>query len=165
MTTSRRTVLQAALASLGAPALIGRAWAASSGEALPVPPVLNADAAGVTTLAAIESSHHFVDGRASPTRGFEQSFLGPVLRLRRGATARIDVRNRLDEALTVHWHGLHVPGDVDGGPHQEIEPGGRWSVSLEIEQPAGTRSSGRCAPLTSMKSPRKPAIRAGPALA
>ena len=138
MSASRRAILQAALAGLGAPALIGRAWAAPGGEPLPVPPLLDADAAGVTTLTAIETSHRFVDGRASPTRGFDQPFLGPVLRLRRGSTARIDVRNRLDEVLTVHWHGLHVPGDVDGGPHQEIAPGGRWSVALEIEQHACT---------------------------
>ena len=42
----------------------------------------------------------------------------------------------LDEVTTLHWHGLHIPGDVDGGPHQEIAPGGIWSPDVPIVQQA-----------------------------
>ena len=48
------------------------------------------------------------------------------------------VENRLDTATTVHWHGLLVPGENDGGPQQLIRPGERWQPVLKIDQPAAT---------------------------
>ena len=30
--------------------------------------------------------------------------------------------NSLDEPTTVHWHGMHLPAAMDGGPHQMVEP-------------------------------------------
>ena len=44
----------------------------------------------------------------------------------------------IDVDTTVHWHGLLVPGDVDGGPHQVIKSGSSWRPSLKIDQPAST---------------------------
>lgn len=41
----------------------------------------------------------------------------PVLRLRRGEKAVIEVANTLDEPTTVHWHGLRIPNDQDGVPY------------------------------------------------
>ncbi|HOM15070.1 MAG TPA: multicopper oxidase domain-containing protein [Rubrivivax sp.] len=121
-----------------APALLRGAWAAQPGMPLPVPPAVEVGSSGAALLEAIDGMHRFSESGRTPTRGFSQPYLGPVLRLRRDATARIDVRNRLADAITVHWHGLHVPGDVDGGPHSEIAPGATWRPSLEIDQPAGT---------------------------
>src|SRR5699024_4548965 len=39
---------------------------------------------------------------------------------------------------TIHWHGLEVDGDQDGGPHSGIQPGESWSPEFKIEQPAAT---------------------------
>lgn len=79
-------------------------------------------------------------GRAEPTDtwGFNGSYLGPTLRAERGERVRVDVRNELDEESTVHWHGMHLPAKMDGGPHQPVAPGGTWSPSWEIDQPAST---------------------------
>src|SRR6516162_4071198 len=44
----------------------------------------------------------------------------------------------LDAATTVHWHGLLVPGENDGGPQRIIQPGERWRPVLKIDQPAAT---------------------------
>jgi len=38
----------------------------------------------------------------------------------------------------VHWHGLVIPGDVDGGPHRPVAHGERWRPTLPIDQPAAT---------------------------
>ncbi len=66
------------------------------------------------------------------------AFLGPALRLRRGQTVTIDFTNHLPEPTTVHWHGLIIPGEVDGGPHRPVAPGGHWRPVLSIDQPAAT---------------------------
>lgn len=55
------------------------------------------------------------------------SLLGPTLRLRRGQRVRIELLNELPEATTIHWHGLHVPKDMDGRPRHRYHahPHGR----------------------------------------
>ena len=39
---------------------------------------------------------------------------------------------------TVHWHGMHVPAEMDGTPHQQIEPGASWTAHYVVDQPAAT---------------------------
>jgi blue copper oxidase len=138
MNRRRRLLLATAAAAAAVPPWFGRAAAAERGAPLPIPPLVQVGSSGATLLEAIDGRQTLLPGLPAATRGFSQPFLGPVLRMVRGSTARIDVRNRLREATTVHWHGLHVPGSVDGGPHSEIAPGALWQPSLEIDQPATT---------------------------
>lgn len=46
--------------------------------------------------------------------GYNQQIPGPTLRFRAGDKLRVYFRNDLDEASTVHWHGLIVPNSMDG---------------------------------------------------
>ncbi|MEV8568481.1 multicopper oxidase domain-containing protein [Streptomyces sp. NPDC051322] len=75
----------------------------------------------------------FTSGARTPTWGFNGSYLGPTLRAKRGEKVELRVRNTLDEASPVHWHGMHLPAKMDGGPHQMVQPGanaggrGRWA--------------------------------------
>lgn len=77
-------------------------------------------------------------GKKTPTWGVNGSYLGPTLRARRGDEVSIAVRNKLPEATTVHWHGMHLPPAMDGGPHQMIEPGRTWYPRWTVTQPAST---------------------------
>jgi FtsP/CotA-like multicopper oxidase with cupredoxin domain len=54
--------------------------------------------------------------------GFNQSVPGPALRFKRGEEAIVQLRNRLPQATTVHWHGVRVPNEMDGVPNvtQEV---------------------------------------------
>jgi len=72
------------------------------------------------------------------TYGYNGNYLGPTIRVRRGDDVSISVDNNLHEVTTVHWHGLHVPAEMDGGPHQTIEPGARWTARFTVDQPAAT---------------------------
>ena len=65
------------------------------------------------------------------------SYLGPTIRLRRGQTVKIHIHNELPEDTTVHWHGLHVPSDVDGQPRLPIRPGEMMTVGFEVLDRAG----------------------------
>ncbi len=65
------------------------------------------------------------------------SYLGPTIRLRRGQRVKIHIRNELTEDTTVHWHGLHVPSDVDGQPRLPIQPGETMTVGFEVWDRAG----------------------------
>ncbi len=46
--------------------------------------------------------------------GYNEQIPGPTLRFRAGDKIRIYYRNDLDEASSVHWHGLVVPNSMDG---------------------------------------------------
>ncbi len=79
-----------------------------------------------------------LSGVSTPTVGYNGALLGPALRLRTGERATIRVRNDIDEMTTVHWHGLVVPPEVDGGPHQPIAPGTTWAPTFTVANPAST---------------------------
>ncbi len=111
-------------------------------NALAVPPLApsRVDGAGrrVFDLAARTGRHDFGGGRAAETWGFNGDHLGPTLRARRGEKVLVNVRNDLGTPTTVHWHGMHLPAVMDGGPHQTITPGETWSPTWTIDQPAAT---------------------------
>ncbi|GAB2473298.1 multicopper oxidase domain-containing protein [Promicromonospora xylanilytica] len=108
---------------------------------LHVPPLaepVRHDGVAVFDLTAQAGRSAIVPGGDAETWGLNGALLGPTLRARRGESVRVNVRNDLDEATTLHWHGMHLPAAADGGPHQMIEPGGTWSPGWQIDQPAAT---------------------------
>lgn len=80
----------------------------------------------------------FRSGVSTTTLGYNGGFLGPALRLRAGERTSIHVVNKLAEASTVHWHGLFLQAEADGGPHQAIAPGAEWSADFIVDNPAST---------------------------
>ena len=128
----------AAASLLPTPFLSKNVWAVEAGMPLPIPPVLELDGGAGNVLDAMAGKHGFSPGRTTRTLGFSQDFLGPVLRMKRAQTSKITVRNKTNDLITAHWHGLHVPGIVDGGPQLAFAPGQTWSPELEIDQPAST---------------------------
>jgi blue copper oxidase len=113
---------------------------------LAIPPLapseLDADGRRVFELTAAQGQHDFGAGRTD-TWGFNGDYLGPTLRVRRGDEVLVNVHNELDEETTVHWHGLHLPAVMDGGPHQPIAPGQTWSPTWRIDQPAARSDTTR----------------------
>ncbi|MGB7301669.1 MAG: multicopper oxidase domain-containing protein [Burkholderiaceae bacterium] len=112
--------------------------AADRGSELPIPPVLELNGEAPASLKAVHGRHEFFAGVATPTLGFNQNYLGPVLRLQRGMVGRIKVDNQTAQPITAHWHGLHVNGVFDGGPQTAFDPGKSWSAELAVDQPAAT---------------------------
>jgi FtsP/CotA-like multicopper oxidase with cupredoxin domain len=95
---------------------------------------------GVRTfrLRLTEDKTSFVAGQDTTTWGINQAFLGPVLHVNRGERVHMQVENQLGEPTTMHWHGMHLPAEMDGGPFQPIEDGATWEPQWEIRQSAAT---------------------------
>lgn len=85
-----------------------------------------------------EGQIEFLPGTRTATWGVNGPYLGPTLRASRGDRVVVAVSNQLPETTTLHWHGMHLPAQMDGGPHQEIEPGQIWQPYWMIDQPAAT---------------------------
>ena len=120
---NRRTFLKSA----GAGAILagtGFAWSRSAAPDLPILPMtdLTKGIEGRVALNFAPSTHDFGNGAASDSLGINSAYLGPVVRAKQEQTLPFDVANGIGDVTTIHWHGLHIPGDIDGGPHQEIEP-------------------------------------------
>lgn len=128
MVLSRRRFAVGCGAVAASAVLCGRLGYGEAGpfsRPLPIPPMSDAAASGNSVkLTASLGQHAFVDGKLAQTYGYSAPILGPVVRLRRGDEVEMVVENRLDAATTVHWHGLLVPGEQDGGPQQLIQPAG-----------------------------------------
>ncbi len=92
----------------------------------------------VYTLTAMSGETQFLPGLQTPTNGYNGSFLGPTLVMTTGEVISVSVTNLLTEATTVHWHGLHLPGKMDGGPHQGIQPGTVWRPTFTMLNQAST---------------------------
>lgn len=90
------------------------------------------------SLEASRGKTEFAKGFPADTIGYNGSYLGPVIRFSRGEKVTIHVKNSLGFPTTVHWHGLVVEGEMDGGPHQGIMTGEIWSPSFTVDQPAAT---------------------------
>ncbi|MBD5787891.1 multicopper oxidase domain-containing protein [Cellulosimicrobium terreum] len=104
----------------------------------PLAPSRVVDGTRVFSLTAQEGTTSFLPGVETPTWGFDGAYLGPTLRAARGERVAVEVTNALDEPTSVHWHGMHLPAAMDGGPHQEVAPGQTWRPTWEIDQPAAT---------------------------
>lgn len=109
---------------------------------LAIPPLATStmDAQGrrVFELTARQGESTFANGEVSKTMGYNGSYLGPTIVANRGEKVLVHLRNALEVATTVHWHGMHLPARADGGPHQIITPGGERSPSWTIDQQAST---------------------------
>jgi FtsP/CotA-like multicopper oxidase with cupredoxin domain len=71
---------------------------------------------------------------------FNRQVPGPTIRLTMGDRVRINVKNNLPEATSVHWHGLVVPNAMDGPAYitqAPIEPGDTYRYEYTVQQ-AGT---------------------------
>lgn len=114
----------------------------SEGIALPIPPLLENKSTDPNKaefyLTAKMSKKEFIKGKETNTFGYNGDYLGPVIRVRRGQEVSIKVKNELNEETTVHWHGLEVDGENDGGPHSIINPKNTWNPKFTIDQPAAT---------------------------
>lgn len=77
-------------------------------------------------------------GEPSALQMLSDSYLGPILRLRKGQKVRIHFQNELLEESIIHWHGLLVPEEMDGHPKYAIGPGESYLYEFEVKNQAGT---------------------------
>lgn len=94
-------------------------------------------------LEMISSEAAFFSGTPTETYGINQDYLGPTLIMQKGDVVQMHVTNHLGEAheeeiTTMHWHGMHVAPEDDGGPHTPIYFDSTWSPEFEVLDEATT---------------------------
>jgi FtsP/CotA-like multicopper oxidase with cupredoxin domain len=85
-------------------------------------------------LTAAEFDWKISDHTTIKAWGFNQSFPGPVLKATKGDTLVIKVKNNLQEATTIHWHGIRLPASMDGTDdvQKPIQPGEEFEYRFVV---------------------------------
>ncbi len=104
------------------------------GRAIPAP-------AADITLRISEITLDLAPGHAFKTLAYNGQVPGPVLRMTEGKLVTVEVVNETRNPEMVHWHGLHIPPNVDGA-HEEGTPMVQGQDSRRFTftpNPSGTR--------------------------
>ena len=67
----------------------------------------------------------------------DKDYLNPILRIRSGHRFNARLQNDLAEPTTIHWHGLHVPGLMDGHPRSTIAAGAHFDYDFAVPNRGG----------------------------
>ena len=132
------------LVVLASAALVG---AAPSGDRpaspladFPSPPLLRSTSRTPgtveVTITAAPTRLSLLPGTMTDAYSYNGSVPGPTLELHEGDRVIIHFHNALPEATSIHWHGLHIPADMDGSPLRPVKPGGSYEYQFKI--PYGT---------------------------
>lgn len=90
------------------------------------------------TLTAKESMLHLDDNTMKTAWTYNGTVPGPQLRVKQGETVKILLQNQLPEPVTIHWHGLPVPNNMDGIPgvtQNAVKPGESFTYQFKVDVP------------------------------
>jgi FtsP/CotA-like multicopper oxidase with cupredoxin domain len=102
------------------------------------PPVGEAD----ITLRIGELTLDLAPRRSVRTLAYNGQVPGPVLRARQGTPVAVDVWNDTRQEDIVHWHGFHIPSEMDGAYEEGtpgVPPNGGRQRYIFTPDPAGSR--------------------------
>lgn len=89
-------------------------------------------------LTAMVSNQELAPGKTLPVWTYNNSVPGPEIRVKQGDTVKINLKNELPEPVTIHWHGVPVPNNMDGIPgvtQNAVQPGKSFTYEFKAEVP------------------------------
>ncbi|MGN4188827.1 multicopper oxidase domain-containing protein [Burkholderia gladioli] len=78
-----------------------------------------------------------IGGRSRRATTVNGTLPGPILRWREGDTVTLRVASRMDEASSIHWHGIVLPSNMDGVPELSfdgIAPGSSYTYRFKLRR-------------------------------
>jgi len=85
------------------------------------------------TLTASAARIAFRPGVMTDAYAYNGSVPGPTIDVHEGDRVVIHFHNDLPEATTIHWHGLHIPADMDGSPLRPVQPGASYDYRFTMK--------------------------------
>ncbi len=109
----------------------------SSADTLKNPPLLiNRSTAPHTfevSLTAAPARLKLMPGKVTDVFAYNGTVPGPTLELREGDKVIVHFTNNLAEPTSIHWHGFHLPANMDGSPITPIPAGGKKDYIFTLE--------------------------------
>src|SRR5690554_5369040 len=79
-----------------------------------------------------------IKGDSSSLQQIPNSYLGLIIRVKPNQKIRIRYNNELPDESIIHWHGLHVPEEMDGHPRYVINNGEQFVYEFVVNNRPGT---------------------------
>ena len=89
-------------------------------------------------LTAKVSNQEIAPGKTLPVWTYNNSVPGPEIRVKQGDTVKINLKNELPEPVSIHWHGVPVPNNMDGIPgvtQNAVQPGESFTYEFKAVVP------------------------------
>jgi blue copper oxidase len=93
---------------------------------------------GTTALTAQSTQDTLASSTKVNVLGYRNGLLGPTIRVQKGTTVSVNFQNKLIDDSNVHWHGLVIPANMDGGPEQMVMANSSFNYTFTVNQQAGT---------------------------
>ncbi len=91
-------------------------------------------------IEAGNGTHEFVPGLATRILAYNRIASGAMIEVAEGDHVKITFKNRIPEQpSTIHWHGLEIPADQEGGPMNPVASGADHTYEFTI--PEGSAGS------------------------
>ena len=91
------------------------------------------------TLTAAPMQYEIIAGKPTEVWAYNDSRTPLLIELVEGMTVEIELVNQLSQPTTLHWHGLPVPPEQDGGPMEAVPPNGKRTYTFTLpDDCAGT---------------------------
>ncbi len=88
-------------------------------------------------LTVKDTIKQMIPGNQTVTAGINGNWWGPTMIWNKGDVVHINLTNKLQDSTTMHWHGMHLPAVMDGGPHQIVPPSTIWQPYWQVTNNAG----------------------------
>lgn len=89
-------------------------------------------------LTAVMSNQEIAPGKTLPVWTYNNSVPGPEIRVKQGDNVKINLKNELPEPVSIHWHGVPVPNNMDGIPgvtQNAVQPGETFTYEFKATVP------------------------------
>lgn len=89
-------------------------------------------------IVAKEATHQLNDKVSVNALTFNGSVPGSQIRVTQGEKVKINLINELSNPVTIHWHGIRVPNDMDGIPgvtQNAVQPGENFTYEFTPTDP------------------------------
>lgn len=88
------------------------------------------------TLTAKEATLQINEQTTLPVWTLNGSVPGPQIRVKQGDSVKINLKNELPNPVTIHWHGVPVPNNMDGIPgvtQNAVQPGETFTYEFKAD--------------------------------
>jgi len=89
-------------------------------------------------IIAKDAKHQLSEDVSVKALTFNGSVPGSQIRVKQGEKLKINLKNELNEPISIHWHGITVPNEMDGIPgvtQNAVQPGESFTYEFTPEDP------------------------------
>ena len=79
-----------------------------------------------------------IKGKEENLDKLKDTYLGPIIHVKQGQKIRVRFKNQLPRESIIHWHGLHIPPEMDGHPVYAINKGEEYIYEFQVNNRPGT---------------------------